>query len=503
MVNRLGLARARRATGSVASTALLMAASCAWVACGSADTVASQRAGSHGGAAGAVDANAANASSAANGADGGGGTGPDATASNALSSAARIEIFDPIFPTVPAGPGSAPYASDGDVYIATTLAENGAAITSLIRGGYEYVLNEPPDYPNHIRGASFQATFFFDSPLDASGTYRTYYNDCNNPLETGGVADTTTSNGGLTSPTNLMSPRAGVLQSAAQLAYYVDPAGPTDWWEPTNTAVSGTSPTCLVGKINNPKFSSHNNAATSSVFLGKTMTIGNVGTEAVPLRIPGVVAIDMVMATSKPYSFSALYPAFAAYPHNADPGSLSQKKRYDPRSKSLVDSAETYAKNPVVAFSPNHAHALAVYTPQIALQGEGTDTQNGYLHVGFNGMDTLMPSLRVANLPAGTYKFKSYYVVGTLEQVTGALDALHGAFKVLDPRVFDWSYYVTNNGLGGMLEDQARLHWLTTGLAEGRQAIASFSIKSHLAASPALAAKFGTSYYAALLDYLQ
>jgi len=114
-----------------------------------------------------------------------------------------------------------------------------------------------------------------------------------------------------------------------------------------------------------------------------------------------------------------------------------------------------------------------------------------------------MPSLRVANLPAGTYKFKSYYVVGTLEQVTGALDALHGAFKVLDPRVFDWSYYVTNNGLGGMLEDQARLHWLTTGLAEGRQAIASFSIKSHLAASPALAAKFGTSYYAALLDYLQ
>jgi hypothetical protein len=343
-----------------------------------------------------------------------------------------------------------------------------------------------------------QGSFFFDSPLTPGANYRTFYNDCNNPLETGSVADFTTSFKGITSPTNMYSPRSGVLLSNAQLAYYVDPNGPTDWFDPVNTTQTGVSPACLVGKINNPQFTVRNNVALSGVYLGKTMTLANIGTESQQKNIPGVVAVDMVLALDKAYTYAGLHPAFAAVP-----SSLSSLVAYDPKMKVVTTPSTPYGRNPVIAMSPDGVHAFGIYTPQVALESEVAGGDNGYLRTQFTtGLNTMMPYIRYNSMPAGYYKFKSYYIVGTVAEVKSGIDELYATFKILDPRVFNWSYYVSQNGLGALSEDQARLHWVTTGIKQGLQASAAFSVKTYLQ-DATRSAQFGTNYYAAVLEFLK
>jgi hypothetical protein len=426
---------------------------------------------------------------------------PSREASLDATNATDIEVFDPVFPPEPAPSATGSFASDGVVYVATDLAENGAAITSLIRDGFEYALNEPATTPQYIRGVSFQGTFFFDGHVDANG-FPTYYNDCNNPLETGGVADNRTANLGLTSPTRLWSPSARTLASRAQLAFYVDPNGPTDWTDPNNDTITGTSPTCLVGKINNPKFATNNNAALSNVFLGKTVHVGDIGTSRASRLAPGIVAVDMVLTTDKEYTYAGLHPAFAGVP-----STLSQLSSYDLKARTLTP-APSYGRNPLVVASADGVHALGVYTPQIALADENAGATDGYLPARFsNGVNTIMPYIRYERMRSGSYKFKSFYVAGTLAQVQASLDFLYDTFKVMSPRVFDWKFYVTQGAVALALpspsEDQARVHWLTQGIALGLRGKADFSIQDHLAANPVLATQLGTRYYAALLHYLR
>jgi hypothetical protein len=411
-----------------------------------------------------------------------------------------VEVFDPVFPTEPVPFTSTAGACDGTIDVGTDLAENGAAITSLIRDGFEYVANEPPDTPQYIRGVSFQGTFFFDGAVDANGP--TFYNDCNNPLETGGVADLTTANFGLTSPTHLWRPSASVLQSRAQLAFYVDPNATTTWTETDGTG-GGRSPKCLVGKSNNPTFATYNNAALSPVFLGKTVHIGDIGTPTAPRPIAGVVAVDMVLLTDKGYQYAQLLPAFAGFRS----ATLSMLHSYNLKTRELA-AAPAYGRDPMIAASPDGTHALGIYTPQVALTGESVDAANGYLSARFsNGLNTLMPYIRYNQIPAGSYKFKAYYLAGTLVQVQASMDSLYATFKVLDPRVFDWAFYVTQAAVTAELaspsEDQARLHWVTRGIALGLRGKATFSVRDYLAAHPELSSRFGTHYYAAFLDYLQ
>ncbi|MFZ2593480.1 MAG: peptidoglycan-binding domain-containing protein, partial [Minisyncoccia bacterium] len=407
-------------------------------------------------------------------------------------------IPDPIFPNLPSsGLNSTSYISNGDIYAAINLAENGAALTSINRGGFEYVVNDPPATPQYKRGGSMQGSFFFDSPLTPGTSYHSYYNDCNNPLETGSVADFTTSFKGITSPTNIYSPRQGVFQSNAQLAYYVDPNGPTDWVDPVDYSKTGTSTTCIIGKINNPRFTVQNNAALSGIFLGKTITLENIGTESHVKNIPGVIAVDMVLALDKAYTYAGLHPAFAAVP-----SSLATLVAYDPKTKAVATPSTPYGRNPVIAMSSDGAHAFGIYSPQIALEGEVAGGDNGYLRTYFTtGLHTMMPYIRYANMQGGYYKFKSYYVVGSVTQVKQGIDELYAVFKVLDPKVFNWSFYVSQNGLGSMSEDQARLHWVTTGINQGLQATAGFSVKKYLA-DTGRDSFYGTNYYAAVVDYI-
>jgi peptidoglycan hydrolase-like protein with peptidoglycan-binding domain len=411
-----------------------------------------------------------------------------------------MDIPDPVFPSLPSsGLNTTSYISNGDIYAAINLIENGAALTSINRGGFEYVINDPPATPQYRRGGSMQGSFFFDSPLTPGTSYHSYYNDCNNPLETGSVADFTTSFKGITSPTNIYSPRPGVFQSNAQLAYYVDPNGPTDWVDPTDYTKTGISATCIVGKINNPRFTVQNNAALSGVFLGKTVTLENIGTESTTKNVKGVIAIDMVLALDKAYTYAGLHPAFAAVP-----ASLSSLAAYDPKTKTVATPSVPYGRNPVIAMSPDGAHAFGIYTPQVALEGEVAGGDSGYLRTQFTtGLHTMMPYIRYTQMPGGYYKFKSYYIVGSAAQVKQSIDELYAVFKVLDPKVFNWSYYVSQNGLGGMSEDQARLHWVTTGIKQGLSAHSTFSVKTYLDQNPTKKSVYGTNYHAAILDYLK
>lgn len=389
-------------------------------------------------------------------------------------------IPDPVFPEVPVrAANKTSTITDGDMTLAIHPSVYGSAITSLRRHGIEYVVNDPPATPHYRRGGSFQGSFFFNSPRAPSGTHHTYYNDCNNPLESGSVADFRTDNRGIASPTRYFIPADGVLQTATQLAYYIDPDAATDWYDPLNARITGTSRRCRVGKINNPRFEDDDNAALSKIYLGKTVTLANVGTRERPERIPGVVSVDMVLALDQTYTHAGLHPAFASVP-----ASLSRLVSYDPRLGQTTTTPKAFGRNPVIAHSPDGRRALAIYSPQIALEGEAPGYDSGYLRTRFRtGLNTLMSYIRYEAMPAGAYKFKSYYVAGTLPEVKSALDQLHARFTLLAPASFDWRYYVARNGFGIASEDQARLHWLTTGQARGAHGIARTATAGQEAAS--------------------
>jgi len=405
----------------------------------------------------------------------------------------KIDIPDPVFPNIPSGNHmKSVYISDGDTYAATNPWETGAAISSLIRNGFEYVLNDVPSMPTLKRGASLQSSFFFNSP-------GTYYNDCINPLETGSLADFNTPFKGTASPSNLYTPNSTTLQSTAQLAYYIDPNMPGTWTDPDKYGGTQTaSDKCYYGKINSPLISQYNNAALSNVYLGKTATLSNIGTKTNPINIPGVLAVDTVLKTDQPYSYSGLAVAF-----NTMPNTLKNLATYDPRTGQIeIPKPEmNYGKNPVIAYSADKKYAMGIYTPQIALEGE-TSNSDVYLRIPIEGVVTMMSFHKIDYMPVGYYKYKSYYIVGTLEQVKDSMDLIYEYFKILDPKVFDWKYYVSKNSLGSMTEDQARLHWITTGIESGLASSPNFSVKDYLKNNPELNTKFGTNYHSAILNYL-
>lgn len=177
---------------------------------------------------------------------------------------------------------------------------------------------------------------------------------------------------------------------------------------------------------------------------------------------------------------------------------------YNPKTRSEDTGASTFGRSPVIAYSPDRSYALAVYSPQMALAGEAIDGNNGYLRTVFTtGLNTLMNYIRYDYMPAGSYKFKSYYIVGTLDQVKSSIDRLYEFFSILDPKVFKWNEYTAANRLGSMSEDQARLHWVTTGINLGLRSSNQFSVKDYLANNSAASRKFGTNYYEAAIDYVK
>jgi hypothetical protein len=388
-----------------------------------------------------------------------------------------------------------------NLYVSMYPSLYGAAIISVKKAdGFEYILNDVPYGSGSLRrGASLQGTFFFentnlmDAQADAALIARTLPYECNNPLETGSVADLSFQYG-LTSPSAIELTTPSIIKSTAQLAYYVDPK------------------LCSAGQayVFNP---SAINAGLSDNYLGKTIVVGNIGTESNPLYVDNVFVNDSVLVTSAVHTFTQQDILVDSYPES--PTGLHYYYTYDPRTPNIgpqsvifldkdhpVAGLVNWSSLPTIIASADGQHAMAAYSPQIPLDGEGSGigfyTRQNWLQQHLGEWEV---AIRNPLLSAGAHKYKVYVAVGTLTEVKTALDNIYRYMKVLDPRVFNWQYYNTTNNLN-LTEDQARLHWITTGITQGLKASANFDVKQYLASNACLSTAVGTNYYDAILYYL-
>ena len=128
---------------------------------------------------------------------------------------------------------------------------------------------------------------------------------------------------------------------------------------------------------------------------------------------------------------------------------------------------------PQIVASEDGQHAMAMWTPQIPLSGEGGGGTGMYTRTRFNYTDINGWEIRMMPPTLGGEadppRYKAYLIMGTLEEVLTTMDEMYEkALKVLSPSVFDWTFY-RNVTLGdpSMTEEQARLHWLCIGADEG------------------------------------
>ena len=93
-----------------------------------------------------------------------------------------------------------------------------------------------------------------------------------------------------------------------------------------------------------------------------------------------------------------------------------------------------------------------------------------------------------------------FYIVWTL------CWTIAGGVSLWDPRVYNYYFYINTNPdlreAGLFSKEDARNHWLTYGIEEGRQACGSFHTLQYLDNYPSLKQKFGTNYTQAIEYYL-
>jgi hypothetical protein len=364
-----------------------------------------------------------------------------------------------------------------DIVVSFQKNMYGGAISSLKKGSFEYVVNVHPLIPTRLeRGVSLQAAFFYNSPLARGGTYRTYYNDCNNPLESGSLGDFTAAQGprGVASPTTMQRPRFDTMLTRSQLALYLDP----------DTAVPhAKAKTASTGQKCDPKTSNTirpgwPNSKLSNTYVGKKITIGDIGDEGAPIEIENVISVDYTLYTTEDYFHNNMVIAYAGL----DGRKFKAMYTYDPRTQFLKsappknrDTATPESKNnpsygalPVIVTTRDGRRAFATYSPQIPLAGEGSNetyigATGGYVRDVFpnGGVIDTQTYIREPKLKAGLNHYKIYYIVGTVDQVRKGLDRLHSFYKFLSPEFFNYKAFITAKRLDpNTSEAEARLHYI-------------------------------------------
>jgi alpha-tubulin suppressor-like RCC1 family protein len=355
-----------------------------------------------------------------------------------------------------------------------TSSQYGGAINSMVWNGKEFVNNF-----DHGRQFSVNASFF--------NRY-----ECYNPYETGTRAD----GDGPTSSSKVLSLNASgnTLESGTQMSFYLNTREPREGFgdECGNPAEYFWQVPSYTGPLSNYVFH-------------KTVTIGFAGIQNVieyrgTLSIPEVVYKGVVqMTTLLPWEFNNLF----AY-------DLASQ---DYRSMRVHGGEDDSVK---VLATADGSYAMGHYTPEL-LQPYGNGRAGGY-GWGLVPPDPVNfpdPNFACASMTAG-YRFdsaapgdfnhRSYFVIGNLEQVRTGLAALHSHFSPLDPDVFNWQVYVSINKLDvGASFDQlgAENHWMSTGIAQGKNASTTFSPSQYLALNPDIAQIFGpTNYQAAIQHYV-
>jgi len=223
------------------------------------------------------------------------------------------------------------------------------------------------------------------------------YGECYNPTEGGSSADGTRPVS--TSILRSLSASGNVLTAKTQMAFWLR---------------SGeTSPFCPAGAV------AQNKHELSDYFLDKKVTIGFQG-------IPNVIE-HLVTFTVPNQHNSAFFEALTGYM----PSEFSSFWTYDPKTQKLNPLSDGPGEQnlPVILATPDGQYAMGVYSPDLP---DPKYPWAGYGRFRFNLPGPPENStvkwncvFRRSPVPAGSYNFRCYSIVGTLQQVTSGMDKLY------------------------------------------------------------------------------
>ena len=283
----------------------------------------------------------------------------------------------------------------------------GGAIYSLTWNGIEFI--NTWDYGRELQSAST-----FDG-----------YGECYNPTEAGSMSDTNLS----TSEVLEMSGSGSVLHTKNRMAFWL-------WPGQTGYCAGGATTA-----VNTKKLSDH--------LLEKTVTVGYAG-------IPNVIEHKITFHVPENRN-SATFEALTAYM----PVNFSTFWTYNPSTKQLANLSDGPGEQglPVILATPDGSYAMGVYSPeqpQIPNHGYGrfrfaTLPGPGEATVKWNCV------FRETAITPRAYSYVCYSIIGTLNDVTSAMDSLYSLFGQLGQGISKprgWLDSVSCDGAYGWSQDE-------------------------------------------------
>jgi hypothetical protein len=250
------------------------------------------------------------------------------------------------------------------------------------------------------RGKEFINAFDHGRELQSASSFDGY-GECLNPTEAGSDKD----GPGPTSSSRLVSGSAHgrTLQTTIEMAYWLVPG------TPYRTAC-GSHADFRQAK---------NETVRSKDLLIKRVTIGSQG-------VPNAISYDVTFVTAEDHQ-SATFEAITGYM----PPEFSEFLAYDPATRAIVPLTDGPGEQtlPVILATPDHNFAMGIFSPGLP--------QKAYPKVGYGRFRFLnnpkTPNwntvkwnavYREAPAPRGQYHYHCYAIVGTVDQVRGAMDRL-------------------------------------------------------------------------------
>jgi hypothetical protein len=281
-------------------------------------------------------------------------------------------------------------ALTGDAQI-SSLVNNSLLViktSSRVAGTIDSLTWKNKEFINkHDHGRELQSAAHFDG-----------YGECYNPTEGGSRADGARPVS--TSILRSLSASGNVLTAKTQMAFWLRPG--------ETSTLCGSTP----GGV------AQNKHELSDYFLDKKVTIGFQG-------IPNVIE-HLVTFTVPNQHNSAVFEALTGYM----PSEFSSFWTYDPKTQKLNPLSDGPGEQnlPVILATPDGQYAMGVYSPDLP---DPKYPSTGYGRFRFNLPGPPENStvkwncvFRRSPVPAGSYNFRCYSIVGTLQQVTSGMDKL-------------------------------------------------------------------------------
>jgi hypothetical protein len=284
--------------------------------------------------------------------------------------------------TKPNGTRSISAAAGGSTIVIGTHDFYAGAITSLTWWGQQFV-------DAHDHGREMQSALSYDG-----------YGECYNPTEAGSVVNGASSQ--TSSYLQYMNASGNYLETQTLPAF---------WVEPGQTSYTYCGP-------NDPSNIAINTTKRSPDYFRKKVTIGMPGMQHV---IKYITEFEITQNHTH-----AVIEAVTGYM----PVAFSSFYSYNPQTQALaalsVDNNNAEQNLPVILSMPDGSHAMGIYAPDLP---DDLWPTIGYARYKFGDCVKWNCVFRKNNLTAGTYKFQSYVMVGTLDNVKVSMNQLYGYLK--------------------------------------------------------------------------